>query len=224
MADEGNKEAGSVRCSCGVTVPVAADAVGREQTCPSCSIPFKAVWALDPKTREKILTRVAAKGNAIRIPAGSHQLICSCGQVLVARKDQAGKRVKCPVCGASMTIERYKDPQTLETKVRRAEEKGTAAKTNETVYIAAKPLGRTTRRRKAPMGAQDILCQCGEYLRVFAEHLEKKVMCPACGTLMKMEKSKDPETSVTTVRPRIVGKTEPPPRPDPDDWSLEDFH
>lgn len=220
MADE---TAASVRCSCGVEVPVAAGAAGRDQTCPSCAAVFKVVWAVDPKTREKMLTRVPAKGNAIRIPAGAHQLVCSCGQPLVARKDQAGKRVKCPVCGASMVIEKYKDPQTLETKVRRQETKAPEAKANETAYVAAKPLGRTTRRRKAPMGAQDILCQCGEYLRVFAEHLEKKVMCPACGTLMRMERAKDPQTSVTTVRPRIVGKTEPPARPDPDQWSLDDF-
>ena len=221
---------GTVRCACGTSVPVAADAMGREQTCPSCSVAFKVVWAVDPKTRERILTRVAAKGNAIRIPPGAHQLICSCGQPLVAKKEQAGKKVKCPVCSASMVIERYKDPQTLETKVRRAGEKPVVGP-GETAIIAAKPLGRTTRRRKAPTGAQDILCGCGEYLRVFAEHLEKKVMCPECGTLMKMEKSKDPQTSVTQVRPRIVGKGEPPPRPSPpanpgphsDDWSLSDF-
>jgi uncharacterized Zn finger protein (UPF0148 family) len=227
MADEVGKDpgasSGSVRCSCGVTVPVAADAVARDQTCPSCAATFRVVWAVDPKTREKVLARVPVKGNAIRIPPGSHQLICSCGQPLVARKDQAGKRVKCPVCGASMVIEKYKDPQTLETKVRRLVEKGAGAKVDETAVIAAKPLGRTTRRRKAPTGAQDILCGCGENLRVFAEHLDKKVMCPACGTLMKMDKSKDPQTSVTTVRPRIVGKTDIPPRPDPDQWSMEDF-
>jgi hypothetical protein len=224
MADDEAKDpAGTVRCACGVSVPVPAASVGRGMACPSCSVAFKAVWALDPKTREKVLTRVAATGAAIRIPAGSHQLICSCGQVLVAKKEQAGKKVKCPVCGASMVIERYKDPQTLETKVRRQEDRATAARPNETAFIAAKPLGRTTRRRKAPSGAQDILCQCGEYLRVFAEHLDKKVMCPACGTLMKMDKGKDPQTSVTTVRPRIVGKTEPPAKVDPDEWSLSDF-
>jgi len=220
MADEAKKEAGSVRCSCGVTIAVAAEAMGREQACPSCAASFKVVWALDPRTREKILARVPAKGNAIRIPAGAQALVCSCGQVLVARKDQAGKRVKCPVCGSPMTIERYKDPLTLETKVRRQEEKGTTAKSNTTTYIAAKSLGRTTRRRKAPTGAEDILCQCGEYLRVLMEHLEKKVMCPSCGTLMKLEKSKDPQT---TVRPRIVGKTEPPPPVDPEEWSMSDF-
>jgi uncharacterized Zn finger protein (UPF0148 family) len=210
----------AVRCACGVQVPVAADAVGKEQTCSSCGATFKVMWALDAKTREKVLARLPAKGEAIRIPPGSHKLVCSCGQPLVARKDMAGKRVKCPVCGVSMTIEKYKDPQTLETKVRRATE---GPKTEETAIIAAHALGRTTRRRKAPIGAQDILCGCGEYLRVFAEHLEKKVMCPACGTLMKMEKSKDPQTSITQVRPRIVGKSEPPPRADPDAWSMEDF-
>jgi DNA-directed RNA polymerase subunit M/transcription elongation factor TFIIS len=222
MADEASKEpAGTVRCRCGTAVPIAVDAVGREVKCPSCSAPFKAVWAVDPKTRAKILMRVAAKGAGIRIPEGSLQLSCSCGQVLVAKKDQAGKRVKCPVCGVAMTIEKYKDPTTLETRVRR-QEAGTSAGPIETAYIAAKSLGRTTRRRKAPAGAEDVLCPCGEYLRVFAEHLDKKVMCPSCGTLMQMEKNTDPK-AVTTVRPRIVGKTEPPPKVDPDEWSMSDF-
>lgn len=213
--------AGSVRCVCGTPVTIPAEAVGRELTCPSCSAEFKPVWAVDPKSREKVLTRAAAKGGAIRIPAGSHQLVCACGQVLVARKDQAGKKVKCPVCSASMVIETFKDPQTLETRVRRAGEKSDTRQ--GTAIIAAKPLGRTTRRRKAPTGAQDILCSCGENLRVFAEHLDKKVMCPECGTLMKMDKAKDPQTSITQVRPRIVGKQEPPPKTDPDQWSLSDF-
>ncbi|HVR83791.1 MAG TPA: hypothetical protein VMU54_05720 [Planctomycetota bacterium] len=232
MGDEkrdSGADAGTVRCSCGASVRVPAGSVGRGQICSACGAAFKVVWALDPKTRGKVLTRVAEKGNAIRIPPGSHQLTCACGQVLVARKEQAGKKVKCPVCGAAMVIERYKDPQTLETKVRRAGEELPASVRNETAIIAAKPLGRTTRRRKAPSGAQDILCGCGEYLRVFAEHLEKKVMCPECGTLMKMEPSKDPQTSITQIRPRIVGKGEPPPKSQPppeadaDQWSLSDF-
>ena len=217
MADDVKKGEGSVRCACGATVPVAPDQVGRETTCPSCAATFKVVWAVDPRTREKVLTRVPDKGNAIRIPAGSQALVCRCGQVLVARKDHAGKRVKCLVCGSPMTIERYKDPLTAETRVRRQE---TTRKSNTTTYIAAKSLGRTTRRRRAPDGAQDILCQCGEYLRVFAEQLEKKILCPSCGTLMKLEKTSE---SGTTVRPRIVGKTDPPPPSDPDDWSLSDF-
>jgi hypothetical protein len=232
MGDENSgsgADAGTVRCACGASVKVPVETVGRDQTCSACGVAFKVVWALDPKTREKVLTRVAEKGNAIRIPFGSHQLTCACGQVLVARKEQAGKKVKCPVCGASMVIERYKDPQTLETKVRRAGEKLPESSRTETAIIAAKPLGRTTRRRKAPTGAQDILCGCGEYLRVFIEHLEKKVMCPECGTLMKMERTKDPQTSITQVRPRIIGKGDPPPKSDtppaadPDQWSLSDF-
>jgi len=215
MGDESKDPVGTVRCKCRTAVPIVASAVGREIKCPSCSAPFKAVWAIDPKTRAKILMRVAANAG-IRVPPGSHQLVCSCGQVLVAKKDQAGKRVKCPVCGSPMIIEKYKDPLTAETKVRR-QEADLSGEPAETAYIAAQSLGRTTRRRKAPSGAQDILCDCGEYLRVFSEHMEKKVMCPSCGTLMKLEKSQ------TAVRPRIIGKIDPPPRPDPDDWSLSDF-
>src|SRR5258708_9262418 len=136
--------AGTVRCACGAVVSVPPESMGREQTCAACGVTFKAVWALDPKTHERVLTRVAAKGNAIRIPPGSHQLNCTCGQVLVARKDQAGKKVKCPVCGASMVIERYKDPQTLETKVRRARGKLPETLRNETPLIAPTPPGPTT--------------------------------------------------------------------------------
>jgi DNA-directed RNA polymerase subunit RPC12/RpoP len=220
MADDSKEPAGTVRCKCGAPVPIPTAAVGRDISCPACSTSFKAVWAVDPKTRAKILMRVA-KTTGLRIPAGSQQLVCSCGQVLVAKKDQAGKRVKCPVCGAAMVIEKYKDPLTAETRVRRQETLA-SAEGIETAYIAAKSLGRTTRRRKAPAGAEDILCQCGENLRVFAEQLDKKVMCPACGTLMKMEKNTDPK-SQTTVRPRIVGKTDPPKPADPDDWSMSDF-
>jgi hypothetical protein len=218
MTVEGaNAPVGSVRCSCGATVPVSPADVGQEQVCPQCKAAFKVVWAIDPKSKEKVLTRLAAKGGAIRIPAGSLELVCSCGQVLVARKDQAGKRVKCPVCGAPMVIEKYKDPQTDETRVRRGDPAAGVKK--ETAIVAAKPLGRTTRRRRSPEGAQDILCHCGENLRVFAENLDKKVLCPSCGTLMKMEKN----TSGTQVRPRIVGKTDVPPKPDPDAWSMSDF-
>jgi hypothetical protein len=221
MADDVKNEAGSVRCSCGATIPVAADAIGREQICASCNASFKVVWAMDPRSKGKVLTRVPAKGNAIKIPAGAYALVCTCGQVLVARKDQAGKRVKCPVCSSPMTIERYKDPLTAETKVRRAEDQGSSGK-NPTAYIAATSLGRTTRRRRAPDGAQDILCQCGEYLRVFQENLQKKVLCPSCGTLMTLEPAEGGETK---VRPRVVGKMAPPPPPaDPDQWSLSDFH
>ena len=220
MADDvANAPVGSVRCSCGATVSVAPSDVGQEQVCPKCKGPFKVVWAIDPKTREKVLTRLAAKGGAIRIPAGSLELTCSCGQVLVARKDQAGKRVKCPVCDAPMVIEKYKDPLTAETRVRRSGDPVAPSKSGDTTIIAAKPLGRTTRRRRAPAGAQDILCQCGENLRVFAEQLDKKVLCPSCGTLMKMDKN----DSGTQVRPRIVGKAEIPPKADPDDWSMSDF-
>ena len=72
MTDDGvDAPVGSVRCTCGATVPVAATDVGQEQVCPKCKASFKVVWAIDPKTKEKVLTRLAAKGGAIRIPAGS---------------------------------------------------------------------------------------------------------------------------------------------------------
>ena len=125
-----------------------------------------------------------------------------------------------------MTLEAYRDPQTLHTRIRRRDP---AAAT----VVSATSLGKSAARRSAPPGGQDILCPCGEHLRVYEAHLDKEAMCPACGTLMKLDRSWDPQTSATQVRPRIVGKGTPPPRPaepppeppkpDPDSWSLQDF-
>lgn len=195
---------------------------GKDQVCPECRAVFKVVWAVDPRSGEKVARRISG----IRVPAGSFEVRCSCGQPLVARREHSGRTVTCPVCRAPMTLEAYRDPQTLHTRIRR---RGPV----EATAVAATSLGNTTARRNAPPGGQDILCPCGEYLRVYEAHLDKQAMCPACGTLMKLERSKDPQTSATQVRPRIVGKGTPPPRPpdpppgparpDPDAWSLEDF-
>ena len=60
---DSRKSLGAVRCACGVSVPVPASSVGREQACPGCAATFKVVWALDPKTHEKVLTRLAAQAD-----------------------------------------------------------------------------------------------------------------------------------------------------------------
>jgi DNA-directed RNA polymerase subunit M/transcription elongation factor TFIIS len=200
-------DAGSwtVRCACGAALVVRAEAVGTSVTCAECKSSFGIVWARDAKSG----ARIAASAASVRIPQGAFEVRCECGQTLVAKREHADKIVKCPACARSMSLEKIRDPQTLQTRFR----------------PKPAPAGVPS---KAPSAGQDFLCSCGESLRVTAENLGKQGQCPHCGALMKLEKSRDPQTQSTELRVRVVGQAEPPPKPKPkrsgmEDWDLSDF-
>ena len=183
-----------VRCACGAPAALTVGTFGRPMRCASCSGSFKVVWGIDSRTKKKVPVTIDISGErrpVFKIPPGAQELVCPCGQHLLAKAHQVGKRVQCPVCRAWMKLERYKDPQTLETRIRRIDAKA-----------------RPSEAAKAPVkkDVQDILCTCGESLRVAPEHLGKQAQCPACGAVMHLEGRRDPQTSVTTVAPRIVGQ------------------
>jgi hypothetical protein len=131
---------------------------------------------------------------------------CSCGRKLIARREHVGKQVACSGCAKVWRLEKTRDPQSLETRLRVA------------------PLAP---KKKTPLPGplsgkgQDLLCVCGHSVRVRREHLGKQAQCPACGTLMRLEKDRDPQTHQTVVRARVVGKGALP--PEKPDWSLDDF-
>jgi len=204
-----------VRCTCGSETAIEVSSFGRPLRCKACSGSYKVVWALDPKTKKKVPVTVQGADTTRRvfkIPPGSQELVCSCGQHLLARPDQVGKRVQCPVCGNWLKLERYKDPQTLQTKIR-------------TVESRINRLLSTPKDPDPDQKGQDILCTCGESLRVQPEHLGKQAQCPACGTLMRLEKKRDPETSLTVVHPRIIGQAKPPRKRGLDEeLSIDDFN
>ena len=192
----------TVRCACGAAIEVREEAVGKTLVCAVCARSVPVVWARDAKSG----ARIAAAASSVRVPAGAYEIRCDCGQTLVAKREHVGKVVKCPACARSMRLEKTRDPQTLETKVRRASP--------------------ATRHSLASAGAgQDFLCACGESLRVTAENLGKQGQCPHCGALMKFEKGRDPQTQSTELRVRVVGQAEPPPRKKSgmEDWDLSDF-
>jgi DNA-directed RNA polymerase subunit RPC12/RpoP len=193
----------TVRCPCGAEAAVEISLFGKPLSCKACKAPYKVVWAVDPKSKARVAAVVPLSGDhpALRIPKGAQEVQCDCGQPLVARREQAGKPVKCPDCGRSLLLEKYKDPQTLETRIRRA---------------PAAP----ARKKGDTSTSQEILCACGEYLRVDREVIGKQAQCGACGSIMMLDRVQDPQTRVTTVRATIVGKVD---KPDPDAWSLEDF-
>lgn len=202
-----------VDCSCGAALAVAEVEAGKDRTCPACGATFRVVWASSPAGR------VLRRATAVRVPPGSFEVHCPCGQVLVARREHSGRTLACPVCKSPMTVETYRDPQTLHTRIRRREP-------GSTTVVQAE------RRQGAAPGGEDVLCPCGESLRVSMKHLDKQAMCPACGALMRLESVRDPETRLTRVLPRIVGRGAPPPPPPAppaappsaaDSWSLDDF-
>ena len=209
-----------VRCSCGAETAIQVGTFGRPLRCRTCSGSYKVVWGLDPKTHRKVPVTInpdAGTRAVFKIPPGAQELVCPCGQHLLAKPQQVGKKVQCPVCGQWMKLERYKDPQTLETRIRRIDAKAKGSAPPAPPAAPGKPATKSDT-------IQDILCTCGESLRVSPEHLGKQAQCPACGTLMRLEKKRDPETSRTVLAPRILRQAEPPGKRGVDEeWSLEDF-
>ena len=208
----------TVRCTCGAAAVVEVQSFGKPLPCKECHDSFKVVWAIDPKTRKKVPVTLPQTSHLtdqtpkpFRIPPGTEELICACGQHLLAKPEQAGKKVQCPVCARWMKLERYQDPQTRETRIREVDPRGRQGEPG----TPAGPQG------SAPL--QDILCTCGEVLRVFQEHLGKQAQCPSCGSLMRLEPVQDPHTRATTVHARIIGRVSKPQSGDTEAWSLDDF-
>lgn len=164
-----------IRCGCGSDVD---GPHGRPAACPACGRGIVPVWASDGRGG-----RLAARADGLRFPAGTSEVRCDCGQPLVARPRHVGAAVRCPVCGLGLALELFRDPQTLETRVRRPAVRGP---------------------RRPSLAGQDLLCACGESLRVTADHLGKQAQCPACGALIRLETARDPQTHRTELRARFV--------------------
>ena len=66
----------ALTCGCGTALTVAEADFGKDQACPACRAVFRAVWALDPRSGEKVARRISG----VRIPPGSFEVRCPCGQ------------------------------------------------------------------------------------------------------------------------------------------------
>jgi hypothetical protein len=116
------------------------------------------------------------------------------------------------VCGTWLKLERHKDPQTLETRIRAVESRINRLPSAPQAKVDPDP------------ALQDILCTCGESLRMATEHSGEQIRCPACGAQMRLEKERDSETTIIAILPAVIDKAEPGQKRGIDEeLSLDDF-
>ena len=201
-----------VRCVCGKEAPRSVDLFGRPFLCRICRARCVVVWGIDPKSQKAIpltLEAPASPEGGFKVPAGMFELPCPCGQRLYARPKQAGKRVQCPVCGHWLKLERTKDPQTLETRIR-------VVKSRLNQLPAMPP----PKPSPAEANRQDILCSCGESFPASGN----QARCPACGTRLRLEVKDDTETACIVIDPKLADKALlAEKRGIDEDLSLDDF-
>jgi hypothetical protein len=204
-----------IRCACGAEGAVETASFDRPLRCRACSGSFKIVWTVDPQTHRKIPRSVSDSGPAPRvfeIPAGAQEVACACGQHFLAWPRQVGKRVQCAVCGKWSKLQLYKDPETLSSRIRIIESRLNRLPSAPPKQGSPKP------------DLQSILCTCGESLQVGAGNSGERIQCPACGTLMRLDKDPDTETSIIAIYPQTAENAEPSPKRGIDeDLSLDDF-
>jgi DNA-directed RNA polymerase subunit M/transcription elongation factor TFIIS len=181
-----------------VAIPADPSTAGKAFACPGCGREDRLVWA-----KGQDGSRLLVKLSGLRAAPGTFLVACDCGQPVIARREHAGKILACPICKASLPLERAKDPQTLETKIRRR------PASTSTMTAAAQP-------------GEDVVCLCGQSLRISREHLGREAMCPHCGAKYHLEAARDAQTGMTRVLPRFKGQGAPP-TPPSDAWSLDDF-
>lgn len=200
-----------VRCVCGKEAPRAVGSFGRPFLCGVCRARCVVVWGIDPKSQKATpitLETTASSAGGFKAPAGMFELPCPCGQRLYARPKQAGKRVQCPVCGHWLKLERSKDPQTLETRIRVVK-----SRLNQLPAMPPTP-------PQAEANRQDILCSCGESFPASGD----QARCPACGTRLRLEVKEDSETTCIVIDPELADKALlAEKRGIDEDLSLDDF-
>jgi DNA-directed RNA polymerase subunit M/transcription elongation factor TFIIS len=207
----------NIPCACGTRNEVGVQSFGKISVCRECHESFRVIWAFDSRSKKRVpvrlptsASRASKASHPLKMHPGRLEITCACGQLLLVARHQVGSSVRCPICSQAIKIEKYVDPETQTTRVRRAQ----PAARDDKPAIPSKT---------APLRPERILCSCGETLTVAAKHLGRMVRCPACGTLMRLEKTRDPQTSLTQIRPQVVGRARPPGESVQDTWSLDDF-
>lgn len=118
---------------------------------------------------------------------GRFSIRCSCGAQVVV--DGRSRIVACPSCKAPLRANRFTVTRGTPSREKRP---------------PAPP---------GPPSSHEIVCRCGERLRVRPEYLGRLAQCPRCGMRMKLEEVRDPQTLRAGVRAAEVPAGTPPAAP-----------
>lgn len=214
----------TIDCLCGEKILVRAQSIGQTIACPGCD--RKIVAEVKDASSGK-LPAVPPPGSRTPTPPPRAELTCECGQAVEIVKAFDANGTVCVACGRTITMEKFRAPQSKNTVIRpRFGPKAGApvpppapAPAPEGLYEL--PTAEFTEEEPAPVPAaasayQAVFCPCGEALMVGPEDSGRNIQCPTCLTLIAVEQIRDLSGN-TVLRVRAIGKM------DQDTWSLSDF-
>ncbi len=201
----------TINCACGAEVVVDHRSRDGVYVCRSCKAPLRLT---PPAKKVPSNGDPPSRGKPRKVTPGIQEIVCRCGERLQVRPEHLGKRGQCPRCGTQMNLEKARDPQTLEMKVRASEapppRKPAAAgpPKRERAGPPPAPAGgkaESAALSKIPTGSHSLACRCGARLLVLPEHVGKEAQCPQCGLVMRLFSYHDPETRAVTVTAEPAG-------------------
>lgn len=202
----------TVDCLCGERVFVMSQSIGQLTSCPGCGRKIR-VELKDSATSPP------PPGGRTPTPPPRPELSCECGQSLELVKAFNANGTVCPACGRTITMEKFRAPQSKHTVIRPRFGPKTAAPPPpaEADLPTAEFTEDPEPAAATDAGYQAVFCPCGEALMVGSEDAGKNIQCPTCLTLIAVDQVRDGNTGNYVLRVRAIGKM------DEDTWSLSDF-
>jgi len=126
----------------------------------------------------------------LNLTAPALEVVCLCGQRMVAKRELAGKRVKCPRCGDIVTLPGLEAAQTTARHIvvacqqchQRFLAKGELAGKAVRCPMCRRPLTVPRPGDTSPRLPQiEVTCVCGQQFMARANLAGKRVRCTACG-------------------------------------------
>jgi transcription elongation factor Elf1 len=191
----------------------------------SIVVPTKALLAADSLRSAK-----ASRVEASRAPVTGAVATCPCGAPLPVDPDELAEVSTCGACGNVFHVVLKLDPASKRKVAILIPKEGPAPRKPAAppppredapaprATRVARPAGRPrptepprgTRVRpkptavKPPPGTQAAACPCGHTLFVRRRDVGSEVPCPGCGTTLRLEEARDPQTLAPVVRVRPV--------------------
>lgn len=153
--------------------------------------PSESFPAPSPPAVKKPTPKEATDTDAgLKLTAAALEVVCLCGQRMVAKRELAGKRVKCPHCGDVVTLPGLEAAQTTARHIvvacqhchQRFLAKGELAGKAVRCPMCKRPLTVPRPGDPSPKLPQiEVTCVCGQQFMARANLAGKRVRCTSCG-------------------------------------------